>query len=122
MKAIKITTDNVLQIIDIDFNDYRSMQKAIGGHFEIVRTRKMRDFFNDNSIVFLCDEEGILKNLPFNFVASYLYGTFDHGHPVVGDIIFAQEAGEDLVPPERSSEMLMTLLHSFECLEVTIDE
>lgn len=31
MKTIKITTDNVVSIIDVNFNDFRSIQNAIGG-------------------------------------------------------------------------------------------
>ena len=45
MKTIKITTDNVVSIIDVNFNDFRSIQNAIGVHFETVKTQKMWDYF-----------------------------------------------------------------------------
>lgn len=40
MKTIKITTDNVVSIIDVNFNDFRSIQNAIGGYFETVKNTK----------------------------------------------------------------------------------
>ena len=40
MKTIKITTDNKLTIIDVDFDDYRDIQKAVGcERFETVKTQ-----------------------------------------------------------------------------------
>lgn len=38
MKTVKVTTDDRISIVDVDFDDFRSIQKAIGGHFETVRT------------------------------------------------------------------------------------
>lgn len=31
MKTIKITAHNKISIIDVDFGDYKAMQKAVGG-------------------------------------------------------------------------------------------
>lgn len=46
MKTIKITTDNKLSIIDVDFDDYRDIQKAVGCEcFETVKTQRLFDFF-----------------------------------------------------------------------------
>ena len=54
MKTIKITTDNKLTIIDVDFDDYRDIQKALGcERFETVKTQRLFDFFGRTSIV-LC--------------------------------------------------------------------
>ena len=42
--------------------------------------------------VFLCDEEGKLKDRPtINFLGSWLYETHKHGEPVVGDIVILKE-------------------------------
>ena len=42
--------------------------------------------------VFLCDEEGKLKDRPvINFLGSWLYETHKHGEPVVGDILILKE-------------------------------
>lgn len=40
-----------------------------------------------SEIVFLCNEEGLLKKLPRNDHGCLLHGTADHGEPIVGDII-----------------------------------
>ena len=31
MKTLKITTDNKISIVDVDFKDFRSIQQAVGG-------------------------------------------------------------------------------------------
>lgn len=38
MKTLKITTDNKISIVDVDFKDFRSIQQAVGGYFETVKT------------------------------------------------------------------------------------
>ena len=58
MKTVKVTTDNKISIIDVDFDDFRSIQRAIGGHFETVHTQLMEDYFKDPSLIMLVDEEG----------------------------------------------------------------
>lgn len=39
MKTLKITTDNKISIVDVDFKDFRSIQQAVGGYFETVKTK-----------------------------------------------------------------------------------
>ena len=65
MKTIKISTNNEVSVIDVDFNDFRSIKNAIGGCFETVKTQKMWDYFK-RPMMFLADEEGHLKKLPLN--------------------------------------------------------
>ena len=36
MKTLKITTDNKISIVDVDFKDFRSIQQAVCGYFETV--------------------------------------------------------------------------------------
>ena len=45
MKTVKVTTDNKVSIIDVDFSDFKSIQQAIGGSFETVHTHLMADYF-----------------------------------------------------------------------------
>lgn len=40
MKTLKITTDNKISIVDVDFKDFRSIQQAVGGYFETVKNKK----------------------------------------------------------------------------------
>lgn len=116
MKTIKITTDNKVSIIDVDLNDFRSIQQAVGGYFETVKTQKMWDYFKQ-PIMFLCDEEGHVKNLPLNRFGSCLYDTGRHGWPIAGDIILAVPEGEYILGLENAEEIKNRLLKDFMYLE-----
>ena len=62
--------------------------EQIGAEFvELVHARGL-----EVPYVFLCDEEGKLKDHPvINFLGSWLYETHKHGEPVVGDILILKE-------------------------------
>ena len=113
MKTVKVTTDNIVSVIDIDFDNYREIQKAIGGHFETVHTSQMKKYFSDSSIIMLVDEEGLLKSLPMNFLGSLMYGLLDHGHPIVGDLILAKIVGEDITAPDDAELIKDKILRDF---------
>ena len=113
MKTVKVTTDNKISIIDVDFNNFKDIQQAIGGHFETVHTQLMTDYFHDPSVIMLVDEEGLVNGLPMNALGSALYGTHRHGNPIVGDLIFARAQGEDIVAPEDAEALKDKLLHTF---------
>ena len=113
MKTVKVTTDNKISVIDVNFNDFRAIQRAIGGHFETVHTQLMADYFKDPSVIMLVDEEGLIKELPLNPVGSALYGTAKHGIPLVGNLIFAQIRGEGIVAPDDPEALKNRLLHTF---------
>lgn len=113
MKTIKVTTDNKISVIDVNFHDFRSIQQAIGGHFETVRTQLMADYFKDPSVIMLVDEEGLVKGLPENALGCALYGTVSHGCPIVGDLIFARVQGDDIIAPENAEAMIERLIGTF---------
>lgn len=112
-KTVKVTTDNKVSLIDIDFTNFRSIQQAIGGHFETVRTQLMVDYFKDPDVIMFVDEEGIIKGLPVNAVGSALYGTISHGSPIAGDLIFGIASGENIVAPADPEAMKDRLLGTF---------
>lgn len=112
-KTVKVTTDNKISMIDVDFSNFRSIQEAIGGHFETVRTQLMVDYFGDSSMIMLVDEEGLIKELPANALRCALYGTSQHGYPIVGDLIFARIMGEDIVAPDDPEALKDRLFHTF---------
>lgn len=116
MKTIKITTNNKVSIIDINLNDFHSIQKVIGGYFETVKTQKMWDYFKQ-PMIFLCDEEGHIKNLPLNRFGSWLYDTERHGWPIAGDIILAVPDGECIAGLENTEGIKRKLLEDFKYLE-----
>lgn len=39
----------------------------------------------------LVDEEGLIKRLPVNLLASYLYATDKHGSPICGNVVIVGE-------------------------------
>lgn len=118
MKTLKITTDNKISIIDVDFSDYRALKRAIGGYIETVHTQNLYDYFKA-PILMIVDEEGLIKGLPANMVASYFYGILQHEQPIAGDVIFALSLGENMVGlGDRDSEQwLEKMLEDFKILE-----
>ena len=58
----------------------KQLQSAVGGYIEQVMPRSANDA--PSGVVFLCDEEGLLKEKPFNPLASALVG-----HNIVGDLV-----------------------------------
>ena len=70
--------------------------------------------------LFLCDEEGLLREKPvINFLGSWMYGTHEHGEPIVGDIIIVKQVMTDEGPdfdgmPENEADVIVEwLLGSF---------
>ena len=60
------------------------------------------------SVLMLVDEEGLIKNLPINVVASHFYGYQIHGQVIAGDAIFAISLGENMTGfGKRDSEQWM---------------
>ena len=122
MKAIKITTNNRISVIDIDVNDFRAINREIGCSFhEVVKTKTMMDWFTV-PVVMLVDEEGLLRHRHFNSVASYMYGVQFHGQPIVGDVIFCQPDGEYLAGFGNAEVVKRMLMIGFPYLEEEQDE
>ena len=66
-KTLKITTDDKISVIEVDVNNIKDLQNAIGGGLvEPVKTQKLWDYFKA-PVLMLVDEEGLLKDLPLNF-------------------------------------------------------
>ena len=98
MKTIRVTADSEISVVDVDFDDFQSVQNMLGGYVEVVNTCRQSYLFEE--VVMLVDEEGLLKELPKNPVGSYLYGGL-----IVGDVILAQFAGEELIAPKSVEEL-----------------
>lgn len=107
MKAIKITADSEISIIDIDFNNQESVQESVGKCAIAVTTKKMYDFFK-MPIVMLTNGLGWIDDLEFNPLGTAFY----EGTPIAGDIVLAQPADafgglEGIGDPEKIIHMLM---------------
>lgn len=86
MRALKITTNCEVQEIELQEPLHLSIRESLGGWLEIVRPGTV-----PFPLVIIVDEEGLLKNLPLNPVGSYMYQTWRHRQPIVGDIIVMRE-------------------------------
>ncbi len=116
MNFIKCTTDCKLSIIDIPNNDFKAIADSIGADlFQLVRVHSKT--LQEEDMVMIVDEESLLKTENrCNPVGSVLYGTLEHGHPIVGDVLFARIDRES---PERDfadiptadAERIITAMH-----------
>ena len=108
MKIIQIKTDNTIQVIQYpEGNSYKAendrLTNLIGDSCELLEHVRPRRLYEDlgagieptrfkgEAVSMLIDEEGRLKGLPVNMVASWLYGTDVHGCPIVGDVLIVGE-------------------------------
>lgn len=98
MNFIKCTTDCQMSIISLPDNDFKAIADSIGADiFQLVRVHSKT--LQEEDMVMIVDEEGLLKTKNrCNPVGSVLYGTHEHGHPIVGDVLFARIDRES---PER---------------------
>lgn len=93
MKGYVFNTDAEMYVKDFDAPLYKSLGKEVGGYIEIVHPKGLPE-----PLCFVCNEEGLLHGLPLNAFASVLYGTLDHGHPIVGNIVIMREGFVDGEP------------------------
>ena len=81
MKALKVGTDCCVSEVDVSGDVYSVLQELLNGWPEHVRPKRLKPPY-----CMMVDDEGVYKELPVNYVGSYLYQTDKHGHPIVGDI------------------------------------
>jgi hypothetical protein len=100
MKGIVLTTDEKMLVKDFAEPLYKSLGEQVGGFIEVVRPRGL-----DKPYCFVCNEEGIRMDLPLNIMGSLWYGTLEHGHPIVGNIVVLKQGmtddGHDIVGLEE---------------------
>lgn len=116
MKTLKISANNEISIIDVNFDDFKSIQKALGGHFETVRTAKMNNYFQ-GPVIMLVDENGYFKSLPLNRFGSWMYDMPRHGAPILGDVILAEAHFEDITAVQEPEKLKEKLMDDFEFLK-----
>jgi hypothetical protein len=80
-KEIKIIRCDVGEtpVIEIIENELEPMQKIVGGYIEVLRV--------GDDILLICNEEGLLQQLPPNFRTQY--------GMIVGNVIFVGEKGTE---------------------------
>lgn len=117
VRVVKVTTDNVIQIVELPSWSHKSQKDAINAEcVEKVRTQIMVDLFKDSTCL-LVDESGACKGLPINRLASELYGVHFHGTPIHGDVIFAEQNVPEINPHSNPDLVAFFLKNSFKYLK-----
>ena len=100
MKVAKVTPKLELSIHESIFSRFPEL---IGGEcdlVEFVHARGLAENDVTSEVVMVVDEEFLCRdNLPeLNPLGSYLYGTLEHGSPILGNILFVGECnyGRDI--------------------------
>lgn len=95
MKTIKITTDNIISIIELSSGAVE-ISHALGDVLpEFVHPR-----YADPGTVIAIDDCGLMKGLPVNKVGSLMYGTQYHGSPIVGDLLVLVDGINEFGEPD----------------------
>ena len=87
MYILKVTTDGKVFSMKMGHDLLKMAQEAAGGYIEIVHPINLPRPF-----CMIVDDEGRLKQKPFNEIASILYGyPAACSHPIVGNVILVKE-------------------------------
>lgn len=109
MKGLVIKTANLEEFKDFGEPLLDSLQKEVGGYIEVVHPKYL-----PAGLCIVVDDSGLVKESPINRAASAIYGTLEHGHPIVGDAVILRENfvnGErDFVSLTDDDETGLTLL------------
>ena len=60
-------------------NTLRALQEAVGGYIETVTL--------DNGAVLICNEEGKIRDMPYNFTHRQMLGAIPLQYPIFGTVI-----------------------------------
>lgn len=117
VKAVKITTEDKISIVELPSWRYEDQAKEIGAKYtETVKTQIMRDMFQ-KMICMIVDESGAVNDRDVNAAASILYGVQNHGYAIHGDILFGLQCGPDILPVEDPEKLMEILLDKFHFLK-----
>ena len=87
MKAILVTPAGSVTIEELGEPLHQYTRPVLGGLIEVVHPARLKPPF-----VMLVNETGLMQDLDLNTVGSWLYGTDQHGAPIVGNILIMKEA------------------------------
>lgn len=109
MKGLAINTENQMQFKDFGEPLLDNLQKEVGGCIEVVHPKYLPE-----GLCMVIDDEGLLKGYAINSIASILYGTLEHGQPIVGNAVILREGfvnGErDFVDMTDEDQMTLVIL------------
>ena len=64
-----------------------NLQKTVGGYIETVTL--------DNGVVLICNEEGKLRDMPYNFTLGRIHGIIPIRNPIFGTVIACGADGDE---------------------------
>lgn len=91
--GVVIMPNNVVFLREFDTPLHESLGATVGGWFEIVHPKNL-----EAPYCMMVNEEGLLKRLPLNNIASSLYNTQLHGQPIVGVAVIMKDGYVDGEP------------------------
>ena len=68
-------------------NTLKALQETVGGYIETVTL--------DNGVVLICNEEGKLRDMPYNFTHRQMFGAIPLQYPIFGTVIACGADGEE---------------------------
>ena len=92
-----------------------NLQEAVGGYIETVKFE-----FGSYSFLMVVNEEGKIKDLPFNLCATKLYNRYrTPADPIFGDVVILRSTKEELIGLSRSE--ILYLMDYDRIMEVLLD-
>lgn len=105
MRAVIIPTSGAPYITNLAEPLHRSAGELLGGMIEHVNPRSLKLPY-----CMLVNEDYLRLRLPFNPVASFLYGTHVNGHPICGPAIIMKQTFDDVTGLERKEAMKIQVI------------
>ena len=68
-------------------NTLENLQKTVGGYIETVTL--------DNGVVLICNEEGKIRDMPYNFTLRRIHGIIPIHNPIFGTVIACGSEGDE---------------------------
>ena len=65
-----------------------NLQKTVGGYIETVTL--------DNGLVLICNEEGKIRDMPYNFTLRRIHGIIPIHNPIFGTVVACGFKGDEL--------------------------
>ena len=93
--ALGTVGEEAMNILDVEINVYSEAKKFINGWLENVHLAGL-----PSPYCMICDEEGLIKELPLNIIATILYNANNKDNilpiqPIVGKCIICKEAANE---------------------------
>ena len=117
MKGIVITTDQKMTVQEFSSPLYKTVGAVVDGPIEMVVPRGL-----SRPYCMIVNENGLLMDLRINPIGSWLYGTYAHGHPILGTIVIMKTGmtpdGPDIIG--LTDDEIETITNEF-CTEFCLE-